>query len=274
VSWSSSTDNVGVTGYRVFRNGTAVATPTATSYADSGLAPGTTYTYRVSARDAAGNESGQSVAVSATTTTPDTTAPLLTNITAVDVTSAGARITWTTNESATSRVDYGTTSAYGSAASISGFRTAHSVALTDLQPSTTYHYRAVSADASGNQGGSADLTFTTQAPPGGPDLIAHWRLDEGTGSDAADAAGGYSGTLIGAAWATGHSGMGVSLDGADDYIDLPAIDVSGAALTIAAWVRSSSFSPSVDQRFITKSTDTAEQSHHWMVGHRIACASD
>jgi hypothetical protein len=258
---------VGVTGYRVFRNGTAIATPTTTSYADTGLAPGTTYSYRVSARDAAGNESGQSVAVSATTATPDTTPPMLTNVAAVNVTSAGATITWTTNESATSRVDYGTTSAYGSAASISGFRTAHSLTLTDLQPSTTYHYRAISVDASGNQGGSADLTFTTQPPPAGPDLIAHWRLDEGTGSAASDAASGYTGTLLGgAAWTAGHSGMGVGLDGADDFIALPAIDVAGSALTIAAWVKSSSFSPSVDQRFIAKSTGTAEQSHYWMVG--------
>ncbi len=57
LSWVASTDNVGVTGYRVFRNGTQVATPSTTAYQDTGLPPGTTYTYTVSAYDAAGNES-------------------------------------------------------------------------------------------------------------------------------------------------------------------------------------------------------------------------
>ncbi len=54
LSWSPATDNVGVTQYRVSRNGSQIATTTATSYRDSGVAPGF-YTYRVSAYDAAGN---------------------------------------------------------------------------------------------------------------------------------------------------------------------------------------------------------------------------
>src|SRR5882762_8614519 len=57
LTWSASTDDVGVTGYIVKRNGTQVATPTTTSYADTGLSSATTYNYTVSARDAAGNVS-------------------------------------------------------------------------------------------------------------------------------------------------------------------------------------------------------------------------
>src|SRR5204863_3524090 len=67
LSWSPSTDNVGVTGYIVKRNGIQVATPTATSYADAGLSSATTYSYTVAARDAAGNVSSESASVSATT---------------------------------------------------------------------------------------------------------------------------------------------------------------------------------------------------------------
>ena len=63
VSWNASTDNVGVTGYKVFRDGTLVASPTGTSYQDTGRSAGTTYSYTVLARDAAGNESAQSPAV-------------------------------------------------------------------------------------------------------------------------------------------------------------------------------------------------------------------
>src|SRR5437660_1171338 len=67
LSWSASTDNVGVTGYIVRRNGVQVATPTATSYADTGLSAATTYSYTVAARDAAGNISPDSASVSITT---------------------------------------------------------------------------------------------------------------------------------------------------------------------------------------------------------------
>jgi outer membrane protein assembly factor BamB len=70
VSWSASQDNVGVAGYRVYRDGssTPLATVTSgTSYQDIGLAAGVSHSYSVSAFDAAGNESAQSAAVSAST---------------------------------------------------------------------------------------------------------------------------------------------------------------------------------------------------------------
>jgi PKD repeat protein len=74
VSWTASTDAVGVTGYRVERCQGAgctsfvqVATPTGTSYSDPGLLTATTYGYRVRAGDAAGNLSGYSNEATATT---------------------------------------------------------------------------------------------------------------------------------------------------------------------------------------------------------------
>ena len=78
LSWSASSDNVGVTGYIVRRNGTQVATPIATSYVDAGLSGGQTYSYTVAARDAAGNISPDSPSRSVTTPVPppvDTIAP-------------------------------------------------------------------------------------------------------------------------------------------------------------------------------------------------------
>src|SRR5882672_9216424 len=70
LSWSASTDNVGVTGYIVRRNGVQVATPATTSFADTGLSAATTYSYTVAARDAAGNISPNSTSVSVTTPPP------------------------------------------------------------------------------------------------------------------------------------------------------------------------------------------------------------
>ncbi|GGF60895.1 hypothetical protein GCM10010912_02630 [Paenibacillus albidus] len=55
ISWTASTDNVGVTGYEVYRNGVKVGTTASTSYTDTGLLGSTTYSYTVKALDAAGN---------------------------------------------------------------------------------------------------------------------------------------------------------------------------------------------------------------------------
>jgi cellulose 1,4-beta-cellobiosidase len=67
LSWTASTDNVGVAAYDVYRNGSLVGSATGTTYTDTGLTAGTSYTYTVKARDAAGNVSAASAAVTATT---------------------------------------------------------------------------------------------------------------------------------------------------------------------------------------------------------------
>lgn len=67
LAWNPSTDNYGVLGYRVFRNGVQVGTTATTSYTDTGLADNTTYTYQVDAYDSVPNYSAKSTPVSATT---------------------------------------------------------------------------------------------------------------------------------------------------------------------------------------------------------------
>src|SRR5262249_54053195 len=81
LSWTASTDNVGVAGYKIYRNGTQVGTATGTTYTDTGLGSSTSYTYTVSAYDAAGNNSAQSAAVIGTTQTPQA-GPVITSFTA------------------------------------------------------------------------------------------------------------------------------------------------------------------------------------------------
>ena len=76
LTWAASTDNVGVTGYVVRRNGIPVATIAATSYVDTGLIASTTYTFTVSAVDAVANASAQSAAVTATTLAAGTSTSL------------------------------------------------------------------------------------------------------------------------------------------------------------------------------------------------------
>ncbi|WSV65979.1 glycoside hydrolase family 6 protein [Streptomyces sp. NBC_01013] len=67
LSWTASTDNTGVTGYNVYRGGVQVGTSTTTSYTDTALTASTAYSYTVKAKDAAGNVSAASSALSVTT---------------------------------------------------------------------------------------------------------------------------------------------------------------------------------------------------------------
>ncbi len=67
LTWTASTDNVAVAGYRVYRGGTLVGSPTTNSYTDTGLTTATSYSYTVAAADTAGNLSAQTAAVNVTT---------------------------------------------------------------------------------------------------------------------------------------------------------------------------------------------------------------
>lgn len=70
LTWSPPSDESGITGYRIYREGIQIATSVEPRYADTGLSPSTTYSYTVSAFDADGNASPQSAAASATTFAP------------------------------------------------------------------------------------------------------------------------------------------------------------------------------------------------------------
>lgn len=67
LSWNASTDNVGVTGYDIYRGGSLLTSVTGTTYVNTGLSPNTSYSYTVRAKDAAGNTSAQSASATAIT---------------------------------------------------------------------------------------------------------------------------------------------------------------------------------------------------------------
>lgn len=95
--------------------------------------------------------------------TPDTTPPVISNVSASPG-SITANITWTTDEPATSQVEYGETTSYGSETTKdNSLVTNHSVLVAGLEPSTLYHFRVRSEDASANPAVSGDETFTTTA---------------------------------------------------------------------------------------------------------------
>jgi hypothetical protein len=107
LSWNPSTDNVGVTGYFVEHcqgagctTFTQVATLTATSYLDTGLAGNTSYSYRVRATDAAGNLSGYSNVASATTASSSTISYVQGNYAAPQSSQASVSVTFSAAQSA------------------------------------------------------------------------------------------------------------------------------------------------------------------------------
>jgi phosphodiesterase/alkaline phosphatase D-like protein len=129
----------------------------------TGLSPQTTYHYKVKSTDAAQlrAESGDF-----TFTTADIGAPVVSGVSAINVTMTGATIIWTTDDPGQSQVEYGAKPTLGlrtepDAKPVTG----HSVALTDLSPGTTYYYLAKSKDASGLWTLSGVNTFTTVADP-------------------------------------------------------------------------------------------------------------
>jgi hypothetical protein len=80
LSWTASTDNVGVTGYKIYRGGVYLKSVAGTSTSDTGLSPSTTYSYQVSAYDAATNESAKSSSASGTTWSTVTLNPQYDNL--------------------------------------------------------------------------------------------------------------------------------------------------------------------------------------------------
>ncbi len=93
----------------------------------------------------------------------DTTAPVISVISSGTPNATNATITWTTDEAATSVVDYGLTAGYGSTQSDASLVTSHSVTIVGLSPSTTYHFQVTSVDAFSNSSSSADGTLATAA---------------------------------------------------------------------------------------------------------------
>jgi hypothetical protein len=94
--------------------------------------------------------------------------PVITNVASGNITETGATITWDTDRTATTQVEYGLTTSYGNSTSEdSNLVTKHSVNLTGLEPGTEYHYRVICKDSvsAEDRSMSADYKFTTLGTP-------------------------------------------------------------------------------------------------------------
>jgi PKD repeat protein/fibronectin type 3 domain-containing protein len=132
----------------------------------TGLTADTRYFYRVRSTDAAGNESNFKIGTFKTDQGPDTEAPvILLGPVAIGRTHQSATIKWVANEPVSAVVNYGTGTDYGLSESRDARRRENLIRLTNLEPSTNYHYQVVSTDAAGNVHTSADFEFITRGQP-------------------------------------------------------------------------------------------------------------
>ncbi len=168
LTWTASTDNVGVTGYDVYQGASLLGTVTGTSASITGLTADTSYSFSVQAKDAAGNVSASSNVVNVTTaggTTPDTEAPSApTNLTASNVTETTLDLTWTASTDNVGVTGYDVYQG----ASLLGSVTGTSASITGLTANTAYTFTVNAKDAAGNSSAGASVNVTTADGGGGP----------------------------------------------------------------------------------------------------------
>jgi chitodextrinase len=171
LSWTASTDNVGVVGYDVISASNAVVATSATnSVSVTGLSASTQYVLRVRARDAAGNVSTPSGSVTFTTTgSVDTTPPSTPGTPAAsNVTSSSASLSWTASTDNVGVVGYNVYREQGATDPLLASPTTNSVALTGLTANTQHQVYVRARDAAGNLSAASNpVTFTTTGGGGG-----------------------------------------------------------------------------------------------------------
>jgi chitinase len=162
--WNASIDNVGVTNYKVFQGGTQLGTVPGAGAGVSGLSSGTTYSFTVSACDAAGNCSAQSAPASATTLSVDAQAPTVpTGLTATAASSSQVNLAWNASADNVGVTSY---KVFQGGTQL-GAVTAASAGVTGLAPGTMYSFTVSACDAASNcsaQSASASATTTGASP--------------------------------------------------------------------------------------------------------------
>lgn len=166
LAWTASTDNIGVQGYVVKRDGVTIGTPTTNSFVSEGLTPGTSYSFSVQAKDLAGNLStGQ--AIGTYTTSADTQSPSAPGtITATDVQKRSVTLSWVAS---TDNVG------------VTGYRIYRGGVLVHTQLATTwqdtslsiassYAYGVEAFDAAGNTSARSGFSISTLADTSPPTI--------------------------------------------------------------------------------------------------------
>ena len=160
-TWNTASDEgSGISRYLINIDGNGwwtIGDVTTYTYCCNPLSDGS-HTFEVKAVDKAGNEGSAASLIFIIDTIP----PNISGVSTSGIDTSSCTITWTTDEPASSEVEYGLTSAYGSNTTVdSTLVTSHSVKVTGLEPNTIYNYRVRSIDSCGNEALSGDQSVTT-----------------------------------------------------------------------------------------------------------------
>lgn len=182
LSWQASTDNIGVVGYYVFRNGVEIQTTypiTDTAYTDTGLTPGATYRYTVEAYDALKNIS-PAAAIQATTIYDVTPPTVPTQLKANIVSSGEIDLSW---QPSTDNIQVDGYNIYENGNEIATLvGTTTSYAATGLSPQTNYTFNVSAYDEVGNvsaeSGPVGAMTLSPDiTPPSPPTYLTATAID-------------------------------------------------------------------------------------------------
>jgi hypothetical protein len=202
----------------------------------TGLAPGTMYHYRTTSANSHALASS-----SADLTFTTGAVPVISSLEAGGITADSAVITWTTDQLSDSRVEYGTTAAYGGQIYDAALATDHSMTLSGLVPSTTYHFKVTSTSENGPSS-SPDSVFSTAHPlaltiasPADnssisrPDILVKGTITNTTGNETGITVNGVVATVYGSEFVANH----VPLQEGANTITVSATDTAGYTATAA-----------------------------------------
>lgn len=198
LSWNASTDNIGVTGYDIYQDGSFLASTSNTSYDVTGLSASTTYAYYVKAKDAAGNVSAASNTLEVTTDTPpDTEAPTApSNLSSSNVTENSVDLSWnaSTDNVGVTGYDIYKNGSYLANTSSTNYTVA------GLSASTTYEFYVKAKDAAGNISAVSNTISVTTS-----DVVAEYCESKGNNSSYEWIAEVHIGTYSNSSGAAGYT---------------------------------------------------------------------
>jgi len=256
LTWNASTDNdVGVRGYRVYRNNssTHLVEVTTTSHTDTGLTANTLYSYKVSAVDKAGNESSKSSSISVRTMMPGTKPNPPQNLAVDSRTPYSLVLEWD------APVDNGATIVnyrvyrHASASSdltdgiIEGNPTARTFTINDLEPSTTYYFTVTAWSSTLESDHSNRLTATTQtAVPTTPENLRATQV---------------AGSFVDLAWNASTAPLGSAIDHYNVYFarwnPFGGYTMTLIGSTIGTTYHVTGLTPFTSYKFAVRAYDTA-----------------
>jgi chitodextrinase len=162
-SWSRPLDNIGVTSYAVYLDGTLIASPSTTGYLFTGLTCGRTYTVAVEAYDAAGNVSPRTSMSAGTNPCSDTTAPAApADVQWISATATTATVSWT---AATDNVGVAGYTVYLAGIQLQTASNTGPLTISSLTCATSYKVAVDAYDAAGNHSPRTQITVITTACP-------------------------------------------------------------------------------------------------------------